>query len=194
MNTYQCKNDIITKEERKKLLSESMNFKLWSDRVSTYKPVEADTGIIVMKSKEGDTYKATKDYEKFMIKSPLEGLFTKLVNKTNPKLKFFIAAYVKFADNNGVVTHKDTDTIVGRRSCVNWALSPLKQFPPIRFYNEDKTFNEDVYYKEKPLIVNTGNYHSVNNTSGQPRYSFQICFYDPIETLVKLDQKGELFI
>jgi hypothetical protein len=30
--------------------------------------------------------------------------------------------------------------------------------------------------------------------SGVDRISFQICFYDPIEKLAELDQRGELFI
>ncbi len=195
MNTYQCKNDMITKDERKQLLSETMNFKLWSDKVS-FQVLEFDPlkqhFCLYKFSKDLDE----KNYDEIreLKKSPLEGLFTKLINKTNSKLKFFIAAYVKFASGGGVRIHKDTDTVPGRASSITWALSPLKDFSPIRFYNEDKTFNEDVYYKEKPLLVNTNNYHTVDNKSEQPRYSFQLCFYDPIEKLVELDQKGELFI
>ena len=60
-------------------------------------------------------------------------------------------------------------------------------------YNDDKTFNEDVYYQEKPLIVSTAKNHCCFNESKEPRYTFQICFYDPIERLAELDQKGELF-
>ena len=116
-----------------------------------------------------------------------------MISKVNPNLKLKQAAYVKIPVGGGVRVHKDTDTIQGRRTCITWALSSIKDFSPVIFYNDDKTFNEEVYYEDKPLILNTGKYHSVDNET-ESRYSYQICFYDPIETLVELDKKGELFI
>ena len=60
--------------------------------------------------------------------------------------------------------------------------------------SKDETFVETVYYGEKPLIITTRNNHSCNNESEVDRISFQLCFYDPIEKLAELDQRGELFI
>ena len=49
-----------------------------------------------------------------------------------------------------------------------------------------------MYYSKKPLIINTSNYHSVHNNNFN-RYTFQLCSNDPIEKLVELDKKNELF-
>ena len=182
MNSYQCINDIISIDERKQLLSEAKSYNY--ENYKTYKGTP--TGIQVV-----STYKGAV---------PIVGLVKKMINKTNPKLNFFIAVFMKFAPNDGTGIgnnnygiHKDDH--LGRTSCITWALYPeLKDFSPIKYYNEDETFNEAVYYKEKPLIITTRNNHSVDNKSEKARYTFQICFYDSIEKLAELDQKGELFI
>ena len=198
MNTYQCINDIINVDERKQLLSEAMSYNyetnitkgIYPPKVSYYHNHKiykgTPTGIQVV-----STYKGAV---------PIVGLVKEMINKTNPKLGFFIAVFMKFApkDGTGIGSknygiHKDDHR--GRTSCITWALYPeLKDFSPIKYYNEDETFNEAVYYKEKPLIITTRNNHSVDNKSEEARYTFQICFYDPIEKLAELDQKGELFI
>ena len=175
MNTYQCKTDIISAEEKFKLLSQAMN--------CNYHNYETDkkthTGLQVVSTGDG--------------KLPLEGLVKELVNKVYPKLIFFIADFIKFAPKDGIFIHKDDH--LGRTSCITWALYPdLKDFSPVKYYNEDKSFNEAVYYEDKPLIITTRNNHSCNNESEVARYTFQICFYDSIEKLAELDQKGELFI
>ena len=70
MNTYQCKTDIISEDERKQLLSQAMD--------CNYHSYETDkgthTGLQVVSTRNG--------------KLPLEGLVKKLVNRVNPKLKF----------------------------------------------------------------------------------------------------------
>ena len=173
MNTYQCINDMISDDERKQLLSQAMNIKMWSYKISDYK-LEESCGII---------------------KLNIEGIVKKLVNRVNPTLKFFMADFGKFSSKETIAIHKDTDTVSGRDSNITWALYPeLKDFSPIQYWNEDKTFNEVVNYEKKPLIVNTKKYHSVDNTSEYDRYTFQLCFYDPIEKLVDLDLQGKLFI
>ena len=170
MNTYQCKNDIINEDERKQLLSQARGCDYYN--YTTYKGT--NTGLQV-------------------VKLPIDGLVKKLVNKTNSKLKFFIADFIKFYPKVGIHPHKDDH--LGRASCITWALYPsLKDFCPIKYYNEDKTFNEEVYYEKKPLIITTRNNHSCSNESEVERYTFQLCFYDPIEKLAELDQKDELFI
>jgi hypothetical protein len=182
MNSYQCINDIINVDERKQLLSQAMNCNYHNYK--TYKGTH--TGLQVVST--GDE------------KLPLDGLVKELVSRVNPNLKFFIAVFMKFAPNDGTGIgsnnygiHKDDH--LGRTSCITWALYPeLKDFSPVKYYNEDETFNEAVYYKEKPLIITTRNNHSVDNKSEKARYTFQICFYDSIEKLAELDQKGELFI
>tara|TARA_B100000073_G_C23724433_1_gene568773 strand:- start:1839 stop:2357 length:519 start_codon:yes stop_codon:yes gene_type:complete len=172
MNTYQCLNDIITKDERKQLLYEVKNIKVWDDYSDTSNLKVVSTG------------KGTL---------PLKGLVKKLINKVNPKLKFWIADFIKFAPKKGIVVHKDD--LPGRTSCITWALSPsLDKFSPIKYYDENEKFVEEVYYKEKPLIITTQNNHNCFNDSEEIRYTFQICFYDKIEKLVELDQKGKLFI
>ena len=197
MNTYQCKDDIINADEKGQLLSEVKNISLWSNKLSYYAPKDdTGTGIRVMKVREDDDYHQTKVYKEFIKnqKSPLEGLFEKLVNKINPKLKFFVVDYIRFAPMDDITIHKDTDTVPGRASCITWPLYPeLKDFSPVKYYNDDKTFNDDVYYQEKPLIVSTAKNHCCFNGSQEARFTFQICFYDPIERLAELDQKGELF-
>ena len=89
MNTYQCKTDIISVEEKFKLLSQAMN--------CNYHNYETDkkthTGLQVVSTGDG--------------KLPLEGLVKELVNKVNPKLKFFIADFIKFAPKDGIFIHKD---------------------------------------------------------------------------------------
>jgi len=172
MNTYQCVNDIITKDERKQLLSEAKNIKVWDDYLDTSNLKVVGTG------------KGTL---------PFKGLVKKLVNKMNPTLKFFIADFIKFAPKKGIVPH--TDDLPGRSSCITWALSPsLDKFSPIKYYDENEKLVEEIYYKEKPLIITTENTHNCFNDSDETRYTFQICFYDKIEKLVELDKKGELFI
>tara|TARA_B100000214_G_scaffold350601_1_gene304393 strand:+ start:4051 stop:4617 length:567 start_codon:yes stop_codon:yes gene_type:complete len=174
-NTYQCKTDIISKDERKQLLSQAMNchYHGYETNKGTH------TGLQVVSTSDG--------------KLPLDGLVKKFVDRVNPKLKFFIADFIKFAPKDGIFIHKDDH--LGRASCITWALyPPLKDFSPVKYYNEDKTFQEAVYYEDKPLIISTRNYHSCNNESEVARYTFQICFYDSIEKLAALDKKGELFI
>ena len=72
MHTYQCKTDIISVEEKFKLLSQAMN--------CNYHNYETDkkthTGLQVVSTGDG--------------KLPLEGLVKELVNKVNPKLKFYL--------------------------------------------------------------------------------------------------------
>ena len=189
MNTYQCINDIITEDERKQLLSEAMNFKWWNDKFS-FQVLEfyPDSKILLSmfsKDLEESSFKDILDFTSPLIK--------KLISKVNPKLTLKQAAYVKIPVGGGVRVHKDTDSIPGRRTCITWALSSIKDFSPVIFYNEDKTFNEKVYYKEKPLILNTSKYHSVDNET-EPRYSFQLCFYETIEEILELYKKGKVFI
>ena len=173
MNTYQCLNDIINDDERKQLLSQAMNIKMWSTKISDYR-LEMDSGI--------------KQLE-------IEGIIKKIVNRVNPTLKFFIANFAKFTSNDYIVIHKDTDTVPGRSSNITWALYPeIKDYTPIQYWNDDKTFNEVVDFEKKPLVINTRKYHSVDNTSKYDRYCFQLCYYDPIEKLVDLDLQGKLFI
>ncbi len=175
MNTYQCKNNIISKDERKQLLSQAMNcnYHYHITKKGTH------TKLQVVSTGDGQL--------------PLDGLVKEVVNRVNPNLKFFIANFLKFGPKAGLFIHKDGH--LGRATCITWALyPPLKDFSPISYYNEDETFVETVYYREKPLIITTRNNHSCNNESEVDRISFQICFYDPIEKLAELDQRGELFI
>ena len=168
MNTYQCKNDIINPDERKQLLSEARN--------AVYNNYKTNKGT----------------HTGLQVVSANNDVVKKLVNKINPKLKYSGAVFVKFASKDGIFIHIDDH--LGRASCITWALyPPLKDFSPVKYYNEDETFNETVYYEEKPLIITTRNNHSCNNESEVDRYTFQLCFYDPIEKLAELDQKGELF-
>ena len=111
MNTYQCKDDIINADEKGQLLSEVKNISLWSNKLSYYAPKDdTGTGIRVMKVREDDDYHQTKVYKEFIKnqKSPLEGLFEKLVNKINPKLKFFVVDYIRFAPMDDITIHKDS--------------------------------------------------------------------------------------
>ena len=176
MNTYQCINDIITEDERNQLLSEAMNFKLWNDKFS-FQVLEfyPDSKILLSmfsKDLEDSSFTDILDFTSPLIK--------KIMSKVNSKLTLKQAAFVKMPIKGGIKIHKDTDTIPGRRTCITWALSPIKDFSPVIFYNEDKTFNEKVYYEKKPLIINTSKYHSVDNQI-EPRYTFQLCFYETIE-------------
>ena len=111
MNTYQCKDDIINADEKGQLLSEVKNISLWSNKLSYYAPKDdTGTGIRVMKVREDDDYHQTKVYKEFIKnqKSPLEGLFEKLVNKINPKLAVIEA--IKLAAERGAAVKPERIT------------------------------------------------------------------------------------
>ena len=177
MNTYQCKNDIINEHEKKQLISEAMSYE--------YVKLNIEGTRFTNHGKSGtiSTYKGDL---------LIVGLVKKMINSINPKLKFSIANFTKFAPNDYLFIH--TDDHHGRATCITWALYPsLNDFSPVKYYNEDETLNEVIYYEKNPLIITTKNKHSCKNESTEYRYTFQICFYDPIETLAELDQKEELF-
>jgi hypothetical protein len=175
MNTYECKTDIIDINERKQLLSEVMDcdFHTYTTDKGT------NTQLHVVSTPSG---------------LPLSGLVENIIKKVNPKLNFFAAICLKFPPDVGLFIH--TDDHPGRATCITWPLQPeLKDYTPVKYYNSSEEYIETVHYGEMPLILNTTLNHSVpNNESEKDRICFQLCFYDPIETLAELDERGELFI
>jgi hypothetical protein len=122
------------------------------------------------------------------------GVIKKIINLINPSLNFYNVLFMYFPVGKFTAIH--TDGQVTRKSVITWALSPLETFSPTTFYTADRKIIETVYYNSKPLIFSTDCYHSVGLEvkNNHNRYSFQICFMDPIEKLVELEQQGKLFV
>ena len=89
MNTYQCINDIITEDERKQLLSEAMNFKLWNDKFPfQVLEIYPDSKILLSmfsKDLEDSSFTDILDFTSPLIK--------KIMSKVNPKLTLKQAAH-----------------------------------------------------------------------------------------------------
>ena len=177
MNTYQCKSDIISVNEKEKLLSEARNYKYVN-----YMPDEGPEAGLEFISTLNERNKNS---------IPIDTV-KQFINRINPQCNFFIATFIKFASKANIYIHKDDH--LGRSSSITWALQPsLENFSPVKYYNEDQTFNESVYYESNPLIISTRNWHSCENPYKEDRYTFQLCYYNNIEELAELDKKGELF-
>jgi len=177
MNTYQCKSDIISVSEKEKLLAEA--------RTYNYVNYITDKG-----TPAGLEFISTLN-ERNKDSIPINTV-NQFINRINPQCNFFIATFIKFASKANIFIHKDNH--LGRSSSITWALYPnLENFSPVKYYDEEQSFNESVYYESNPLIISTRNYHSCENLYKEDRYTFQLCYYNSIEELAELDKKGELF-
>jgi hypothetical protein len=121
-------------------------------------------------------------------------IIEKMINLINPSLKLHNVLYMYFQKGASTPIHLDENE--HRRTVIAWALSPLETFSPITFYTTYREIIETVYYTSKPLMFNPLNYHSVGLEvkNNYDRYSFQLCYNEPIGKLIELEQQGKLFV
>lgn len=173
MNTYECNFDLDIKDRAMLLsLATQLDYDVYITNKGT------TTGL---------------NYTSTVRNVPVTGVVKKLISMLNSDINFTGAVFVHFFPNDSIFPHSDDDSL--RASCITWALAPsINNFAPVNYYTEcnEEAYEETVYYSKKPLIINTSNYHSVHNNNFN-RYTFQLCSNDPIEKLVELDKKNELF-
>ena len=193
MNAYECQFE-LDEIDRNQLLKEAQAFDYnYHITENGYNP-EDSIKARKLTSEEGIELPLS-----FLRGYPAEILNTEIIKKMtsliNSSLNFCSALYIHFGVNQGTMPHIDHNT--NRKTIIAWALSPfIDLFSPITYYSDYKTVIETVYYTYNPLIFSTQSMHSVGfeTKNNYDRYSFQLCFADPIEKLVELEQQGKLFV